>query len=60
LGEARYIGTQNYSDLFNDRAFYVRRLRNNVKWLLLYLLAIPAGLFIALVPEPASAGNAAV
>jgi multiple sugar transport system permease protein len=47
LGEAQYIGVQNYQDLINDRAFYVS-LRNNVKWLLLYLLAIPAGLFIAL------------
>ena len=47
LGEAERIGLQNYQDLFNDRAFYTS-LRNNVKWLLLYLLAIPAGLFIAL------------
>ena len=47
LGEARFIGMQNYRDLLDDRAFYVS-LRNNVKWLVLYLLAIPAGLFIAL------------
>ncbi|MCC5961174.1 MAG: sugar ABC transporter permease [Rhodobacteraceae bacterium] len=47
LGEARYIGLRNYEDLFDDPAFYTS-LRNNVKWLLLYLLAIPGGLFIAL------------
>ncbi|GAA3871709.1 sugar ABC transporter permease [Celeribacter arenosi] len=47
LGEATYVGTENYEKLVNDRAFTVS-LINNVKWLLLYLLAIPAGLFIAL------------
>lgn len=47
LGEATYVGTKNYTDLVNDRAFEVS-LVNNLKWLLLYLLAIPAGLAIAL------------
>jgi len=47
LGEARYIGLTNYDQLFDDPAFYTS-LMNNVKWLLLYLLAIPGGLFIAL------------
>ncbi|MCG6902532.1 MAG: sugar ABC transporter permease [Rhodobacter sp.] len=47
LGEARFIGLGNYSELLDDRAFEVS-LWNNFKWLLLYLLAIPAGLFIAL------------
>ncbi len=47
LGEPRFIGTQNYRELLDDRAFYTS-LRNNVLWLVLYLLAIPAGLFIAL------------
>jgi len=47
LGEARYIGLQNYRELYYDDAFYTS-LRNNLLWLLLYLLAIPAGLFIAL------------
>jgi len=47
LGEARYIGFQNYYRLFNDRAFEIS-LWNNLKWLILYLLAIPAGLFIAI------------
>lgn len=47
LGEATYIGLQNYEELVSDRAFEIS-LWNNLKWLLLYLLAIPAGLFIAL------------
>ena len=47
LGEPVPVGFENYRQLLDDRAFYVS-LRNNVKWLLLYLLAIPAGLFIAL------------
>jgi multiple sugar transport system permease protein len=47
LGEPVPVGFENYRQLFDDRAFYVS-LRNNVKWLLLYLLAIPGGLFIAL------------
>lgn len=47
LGEATFVGTRNYQELVSDRAFEIS-LWNNVKWLLLYLLAIPAGLFIAL------------
>jgi multiple sugar transport system permease protein len=47
LSEARFVGLANYERLAGDAAFYTS-LRNNVKWLLLYLLAIPAGLFIAL------------
>ena len=47
LGEREYIGTQNYAELWDDPAFYTS-LKNNVVWLILYLLAIPAGLFIAL------------
>jgi len=47
LGEAEYIGLDNYRELMTDRAFEIS-LWNNVKWLVLYLLAIPAGLFIAL------------
>jgi len=51
LGEAEFIGTRNYEDLYwewVDRdAFYVS-LKNNLIWLIMYLLAIPAGLFIAL------------
>ncbi len=47
LGEAEFVGMKNYGDLLNDRAFETS-LWNNLKWLVLYLLAIPAGLFIAL------------
>ena len=47
LGEARYIGLKNYQKLVTDRAFETS-LWNNLKWLVLYLLAVPAGLFIAI------------
>ena len=47
LGEATYIGFDNYIELIDDQAFYTS-LKNNVIWLILYLLAIPAGLFVAL------------
>jgi multiple sugar transport system permease protein len=47
LGEATWVGIGNYQELVGDRAFEIS-LWNNVKWLALYLLAIPAGLFIAL------------
>ena len=55
LGEARYIGLQNYYKLFNDRAFETS-LWNNLKWLVLYLLAVPAGLFIAIFLNQTVAG----
>ncbi|SHJ62730.1 carbohydrate ABC transporter membrane protein 1, CUT1 family [Palleronia salina] len=47
LGQPTYVGFENYRELGNDPAFYTS-LKNNVWWLLLYLLAIPAGLGIAL------------
>lgn len=47
LGEAHYIGLANYQELVGDRAFEIS-LWNNVRWLVLYLLAIPFGLGIAL------------
>ncbi|MEP3048046.1 MAG: sugar ABC transporter permease [Roseibium sp.] len=51
LGEATYVGMRNYEDLYwefvDEDAFYTS-LKNNIIWLALYLLAIPAGLFIAL------------
>jgi multiple sugar transport system permease protein len=47
LGEREYVGLNNYKELWDDPAFYTS-LRNNLIWLILYLLAIPAGLFIAL------------
>lgn len=48
-----YIGLENYNKLFGlageraDRNFQIS-LWNNLRWLVLYLLAIPAGLMIAL------------
>ncbi|MCJ7873973.1 sugar ABC transporter permease [Marinovum sp. 2_MG-2023] len=47
LGEKEFVGLDNYRELLDDPAFWTS-LRNNLIWLLLYLLAIPAGLFIAL------------
>ncbi|MEL7215418.1 MAG: sugar ABC transporter permease [Pseudomonadota bacterium] len=47
LGEREYVGLRNYEELWYDDAFYTS-LWNNLLWLVLYLLAIPAGLFIAL------------
>ncbi len=48
LGEKVWVGTANYERLLGgDRKFEVS-FWNNIRWLILYLLAIPAGLFIAL------------
>jgi multiple sugar transport system permease protein len=48
LGEATWVGTDNYERLLTDDRKFTVSFWNNVKWLILYLLAIPAGLFIAL------------
>ncbi|MFN3147599.1 MAG: carbohydrate ABC transporter permease [Paracoccaceae bacterium] len=51
LGTAEYVGLRNYEDLYwewVDRDAFYTSLKNNLIWLVLYLLAIPAGLFIAL------------
>ena len=47
LGEAQWVGLRNYADLWWDDRFYTS-LYNNVLWLVLYMLAVPAGLGIAL------------
>ena len=47
LGEKRWLGWENYRELFDDEAFYTS-LWNNVLWLVLYMLAVPAGLGIAI------------
>jgi multiple sugar transport system permease protein len=47
LGEMKWIGLANYVELASDESFYTS-LQNNLAWLLLYMLAIPAGLAIAL------------
>lgn len=47
LGEAQWLGWANYQELFNDRAFKTS-LKNNAIWLVLYMLAVPMGLGIAI------------
>ena len=47
LGPKTYAGMQNYADLFDDKSFWTS-LKNNIIWLMLYLLAVPAGLAVAL------------
>ena len=47
LGEAEWVGFANYIELLGDEYFYTS-LKNNFIWLILYLLAVPIGLFIAL------------
>ena len=47
LGEAQWVGLANYIELFDDEYFYTS-LKNNCIWLILYLFAVPIGLFIAL------------
>lgn len=47
LSDATWVGMANYVELLDDEAFYVS-LKNNVLWLVLYMLAVPAGLMIAL------------
>lgn len=50
-----WIGLQNYRDLFQDDSFFTS-LKNNLIWLVLYLLAIPAGLAVALFLNQTVAG----
>ena len=47
LGDKIWVGAANYIELMDDDRFYTS-LKNNVAWLVLYMLAVPAGLFIAL------------
>jgi multiple sugar transport system permease protein len=47
LGEARWIGTANYAEMATDPNM-VTSFRNNILWLVLYMLALPAGLLIAI------------
>lgn len=47
LGTKTWIGLDNYRELADDENFYIS-LRNNVIWLVMFMLAVPAGLFIAI------------
>ncbi len=47
IGDKVFIGFQNYIDLADDPQFWTS-LRNNIMWLLFYMLAVPLGLGIAL------------
>lgn len=47
LGAKEWVGMGNYIELLDDDRFYTS-LWNNVIWLVLYMFAVPAGLFVAL------------
>ncbi len=47
LSPKAWVGLANYVELLDDDAFYTS-LKNNIIWLVLYLLAVPAGLGVAL------------
>jgi len=48
LGEKTWVGTANYERLLGGDRKFETSFWNNVKWLVLYLLAIPMGLSISL------------
>lgn len=47
LGEKVWVGTANYAEMSSDPNM-VTSFKNNIIWLVLYLLAVPAGLLIAI------------
>ena len=47
LGEMTYIGLENYYELFDSDEFWTA-IKNNILWLVFYMLSPVAGLFIAL------------
>lgn len=47
LSPAAYVGVANYIELMDDEQFYTA-LWNNVRWLVLFMLALPIGLGLAL------------
>ena len=50
-----YVGFQNYVKLWDDPNFWTS-LKNNLLWLILFMLAVPAGLLIALFLNQTVAG----
>ncbi len=55
LGEKKWIGVNNYVELWGDESFYTS-LKNNLIWLVLYMLSVPVGLAIALFLNQTVAG----
>jgi multiple sugar transport system permease protein len=55
MGPKTWIGLGNYIELLDDPQFYTS-LKNNVIWLVMFLLAPPAGLAIALLVNQKIAG----
>lgn len=55
MGPKTWIGLANYGELLDDPQFYVS-LKNNLIWLLMFLLAPPAGLAIAFLVNQKIAG----
>lgn len=55
MGAKTWIGLANYSELLDDPQFYVS-LKNNFIWLIMFLLAPPAGLAIAFLVNQKIAG----
>lgn len=47
LGAKTFLGFANYVELLDDPNFYTS-LTNNVIWLVMFMLAVPIGLFIAI------------
>jgi len=56
LGEAEYVGLDNYERLLTRDRDFNTSLWNNAKWLVFYLAAIPGGLAIALFLNQTVAG----
>lgn len=55
LGPKTWAGLDNYRNLLDDDSFYMS-LKNNLIWLVLYMLAVPAGLGVALFLNQTVAG----
>jgi multiple sugar transport system permease protein len=51
----KWVGMGNYVSLLDDDSFYTS-LKNNIIWLILYMLAVPAGLAVALFLNQTVAG----